>query len=66
MDREPALIIGALVALLNLLVAFGVALTQEQSAAIVAFAQAALAVFLALGGAALVRRFVTPVGKSQE
>lgn len=55
--REPAVFVGVLVALLNLLIAFGVPLTGEQREAIVAFATTALV----LAGALLVRSRVTPV-----
>lgn len=51
--REPALVAGALQALLALLLAFGVPLTDEQVGAILALSAALLAI--------VVRRRVTPV-----
>lgn len=52
-NREPALILGAVNALLALAVGFGLDLTGEQQAALHAAASAVLAV--------LVRRQVSPV-----
>jgi len=51
--REPALLAGALQALLVLLLTFGVPLTDEQVAAILALSAAVLAI--------VVRRRVRPV-----
>lgn len=45
MDREPALIIGAIQALLALVVAFGLDLTAEQTGAILALSAALLSVW---------------------
>jgi 1,4-dihydroxy-2-naphthoate octaprenyltransferase len=41
--REPALVVGLVTAFLGMLSAFGLALTQEQVAAVVAFVGAVLA-----------------------
>lgn len=55
MTREPALIAGLIQAVLGLLLAFGVDLSQEQVGSILAVTSAALAV--------VVRSRVTPTGK---
>lgn len=57
--REPALVVAAVVALINLAAAFGLGLTSGQKDAIVAVVSAALSL---LGGA-VVRSQVTPTGK---
>lgn len=54
--REPAVITGVLVSLLNLLIVFGVPLTGDQKEALVAFATTVLV----LAGALLVRSQVSP------
>lgn len=56
--REPARIVGLVVALLALLVAFGVDITTEQQTAIVGIVTAILIVL----GAELTRSKVSPVG----
>lgn len=57
--NEPALVVGAVVALLGVLAAFGLAITNEQSGAIVA----AVGALLALLGAKVTRGKVTPTRK---
>ena len=57
MNNEPALIVGAITALLVLLVSFGVPISAEQKEAIVGFANAALILI----GAVIIRQNVTPV-----
>lgn len=52
MNREPAVIIAAIGAVLALLVSFGVDLTEDQLKALMTFAIAAIALFT--------RRKVTP------
>lgn len=56
-DREPALILGALQAIISLIAAFGLDLTGEQVAGINVAAAAILSV--------VVRQKVTPVDRSQ-
>lgn len=55
--REPAVVTGLVVAVLNLVVAFGLPLTGEQREAIVALTSTLLVVV----GAFVVRQRVTPV-----
>lgn len=56
LTQEPAMLIGVLVALLTLLIQFGVPITDGQQDALVAFAQAVLVV----AGAVWIRSRVTP------
>lgn len=56
---EPALVLAVVTAILGLLVAFGVSITDVQSGAIVA----AVSAVLALVQGAVTRSLVTPVAK---
>jgi hypothetical protein len=56
MNSEPALIIGAIEALLVLGISFGVPITPDQKAAVVGFASAVIAVV----GSVVIRQNVTP------
>ena len=60
--NEPALVVGVVVAVLTLLVAFGVHLSDGQNTAI----QGLITALLALIGAGAIRAQVTPVGKPGE
>lgn len=56
--EEPALIVGVVTAVIVLLVAFGVPISEDQRAAVVGVTAAVLALF---GGGVAVRALVTPL-----